>query len=121
PNEHKMQRGRWNWQEAAKWVRKRMAQNRSVLARDTPRDLIDFVSKRSQTWTGFVESLGIRYPGVKKRRDWTKQKICEEITLLKKQGHAMNFCAINRSYVALIHQAWKYYGAWDRARAAARA
>jgi hypothetical protein len=119
-DEHKKLRGRWTWPKAEKWVKQRVAKRRSILARDTPKDLLDFVRHRDQNWTGYVESLAIPYPGVKKRR-WTKHKLLEAIRDRKKLGLPMNFSAVKRTHVALIHQARKYYGKWDRARAAARA
>ena len=120
PAEHKLPRGRWNRQRAAEWVRKRAAKKRSLLARGAPRDLLGFVHRRLKTnWPDFVESLGFTYPGIKKRRDWTRQKLLEEIRRRKSGGHRLNYRAVQSEYQALIHQARKYFRSWDRARAAA--
>jgi hypothetical protein len=121
PDQHKRLRGRWTWPKAEEWVKQHAAKRKSILARDTPKDLLDFVHHRDQNWTGFVESLGIPYPGVKKRRDWTKAKFLEEMRRWRKEGHPMHYKGVQRVYQALIHQARKYYGSWDRARAAAKA
>jgi hypothetical protein len=70
--------------------------------------------------TDFVESLGIPYPGVKKRLDWTEQKLLDEIRRWQAEGHRLNYKAVHCEYQALIHQARKFFGSWDRARAAVR-
>jgi hypothetical protein len=120
PDEHKTSRGRWNRQGAEHWVRKRVAMRRSILARDAPRDLLGFVHRRVGTsWADFVESLGVPYAGIKKRRDWTKQKVLSEIRRWTAEGHRLNYRAVAFEYQALIHQARKFFGSWDRARAAA--
>jgi hypothetical protein len=122
PNVHKMQRGRWNRIEVENWIRKQVSSEHSILAKDVPKDLLSFVQKRLKTrWTTFVESLGIPYPGVVKKLDWTRRSVLQEIRRLKAEGHPMNLSAVKRSYVALVHQVRKFYGSWDRARAAAHA
>jgi hypothetical protein len=120
PAEHKKLRGRWTWPKAEQWVKQRVAKRKSILARDTPKDLLDFVRHRDQNCTGYAESLGISYPGVKKRRDWTKAKLLEEMRQWKKEGHPMHYNGVQRVYQALIQLARNYYGSWDRARAAAK-
>jgi hypothetical protein len=122
PEEHKVPRGRWNRPRAEAWVQKRVAKRKPILARDAPRDLVGFAQRRLGTsWADFVESLDIPYPGIKKRRDWTKQKLLAEIRSWKADGHRLNYRAVKFEYQALIHQARKYFESWDRARAAARA
>jgi hypothetical protein len=121
PDEHRKPMGHWSDEHARDWVRERVARNQSILARDAPPDLVDFVHKRlGASWTDFVESLGIVYPGIKKRRDWSKKKLLEEMRRWKAEGHRLNYRSIKSEYQALIHQARKFYGSWDRARAAAR-
>jgi hypothetical protein len=72
PEEHKMPRGRWDRQRAADWVQKRAAKGRSLLAGAAPPDLLGFVYRHiSTSWGEFVESLGLPFPGIRKRRDWT--------------------------------------------------
>jgi len=120
PAEHKVRRGRWDRRGAEDWVRTRQAKGRSILGHDAPRDLLDFVRQRLRTtWTDFVDSLGIPYPGIKKRRDWTREKLLEEIRRWQAEGHQLNYKAVQEEYQALIHQARKFFGSWDRARAAA--
>ncbi len=120
PDEHKMPRGIWNKSEAENWVRQRVAKGCPILARDAPDDLPEFVRRRLRmSWTGFVESLGIPYPGIKKRRDWTEAKVRSEIRRWKAQGRPLNYRAVKDRYQALIHQARKFFGSWDRARAEA--
>lgn len=120
PSKHKTRRGRWDRQRAAEWVQKRAARGKSLLARAAPDDLVAFVHSRLRTsWPDFVESVGVPYPGIKKRRDWTKQKLCDEIRRWKAEGHRLNYRAVKLEYQALIHQARKFFGSWDRACAAA--
>jgi hypothetical protein len=120
PDEHKLPRGRWDGKGAAEWVRKSHSMGKSILARDAPRDLVDFVHNRLRTgWTDFVETIGIPYPGIKKRRDWSKRLLLSEIRRWSEEGHALNYRAVKQEYQALIHQARKFYGSWDPARAAA--
>lgn len=122
PEEHKTPRGKWNRQGAEGWIRTREAKGKSILARDAPRDLVGFVHRRLGIgWADFVESLGIPYPGIRKCRDWTKVKLLEEIREWKAEGHRLNYRAVASKYQALIHQARKFFGSWDRARAAAEA
>lgn len=117
PAEHRMPRGRWDRQRAEGWVRTRMRKDKSILARDAPRDLVDFVHNGLGTgWINFVESLGIDYPGVRKRYDWTKRALVSEIRRWGAEGHRLNYRAVKLEYQALIHQARKFFGSWDRAR-----
>jgi len=120
PDEHKLPRGHWDETKAQEWVRQRESEGQSVLARDVPRDLLDYVHKRlQQPWTDFVESLDIPYPGIKKRRDWTQATLLSEIRRWQADGHPLNYRAVKDDYQALIHQARKFYGSWDAACAAA--
>ncbi len=119
-SEHKTPRGRWDRQRAEAWVRKRHVKGKSLLARAAPRDLLGFVHRRLHTsWGEFVESLGLPFPGIRKRRDWTKKKLLEEMQRWKAEGHRLNYRAVASEYQALIHQARKFFGSWDRALAAA--
>ena len=120
PDEHKMARGTWDEQKAIQWVRNRAAGKQSLLARDAPRDLLGFVQRQlGMGWAAFVESLGLTYPGVKKCLDWSKGKLLSEIRRWHALGHRLNYRAVKLEYQALIHQSRKYFGSWDRARAAA--
>jgi hypothetical protein len=120
PEEHKMPRGNWTRQQAEDWVQGRMAKGGSVLARDAPSDLQQFVREHLRTtWTDFIESFGISYPGVKKRRDWTRAKLLAEIRRWEADGNSLTYKRVQESYQALIHQARKYFGSWDKACAKA--
>jgi hypothetical protein len=120
PAEHKIPRGWWNRQRATEWVQKQAAKKKSLLARAAPPHLFAFVHRRLRTsWADFVESLGLTYPGIKKRRDWSRQKLLEEIRRWKAEGHPLNYRAVASGYQALIHQARKFFRSWDRARSAA--
>ncbi len=120
PNEHKVPRSGWTRQRAEEWVRKQFARGRSLLARAAPPELKGFVYRRLHTtWPEFVESLGVPYPGIWKRYDWTKQKLLEEIRRWKAEGNKLNYQSVKSAYQALIHQARRFFGSWDLARAAA--
>jgi hypothetical protein len=120
PDEYQIPRGRWDRSKAEDWVRKRFANKRSILARDVPRDIRDFVYRHlGINWPQFLQTLGIQYPGVERRSDWTKRKLIEEIRRWNAEGNRVNYQAVKLGYQALIHQARKFFGSWDRARAAA--
>jgi Homing endonuclease associated repeat len=122
PADHPAPRDGWTEDEARDWVRRRVARKQSVLARDVPADLLGFVYRHLNVgWADFVESLGVPYPGVKKRRDWSKKTLIEAIRQRDRAGKPMNYRAVADSEQALIHQARKYFPSWDRALAAARA
>jgi hypothetical protein len=119
PKLHRMPRGTWTPEGAEDWVRQRVAKRKPILARDAPSDLLNFIHRRLRvSWTDFVESLGIPYPGIKRRRDWTKRKLFEEIRRWGAEGNRLNYKAVQAERQALIHQARKFFGSWDRARAA---
>ena len=78
PEEHRKNIGIWTREAAAGWVQRQFTAGCSVLAVDVPRDLREFVYKRlKQGWTEFVESLGIAYPGITKRYDWSPKIVLE--------------------------------------------
>jgi hypothetical protein len=121
PDEHKLTRGVWNRREAEGWVRGQAAGAGSVVARDVPRDLLDFVRRRLELgWAGFVERVtGGPYPGSKKRWDWTQEKLLSEIRRLKAKGNPLTYRAVAAVSQSFIHQARRFFGSWDAARAAA--
>jgi hypothetical protein len=117
---HKTSRGRWDRERAARWVRSQAAKRRSLLARAAPRHLLTFVRRRLRTsWADFVESLGVPYPGIRKRYGWTEPGLLEEIRRWQTAGHQLNYRSVASEYQALIHQARRFFGSWDSARAAA--
>jgi hypothetical protein len=120
PLDHKLPRGRWTKKKAMVWIGQRIKKGRSLMARDAPRDLLDFTrNSLKKSWTEFVESFDVRYPGIKRRRDWSKARVLEEMQLWAAEGHRMNYKSLQREYVALLAQACKYFKSWDAARRAA--
>jgi hypothetical protein len=121
PADHRMPRGDWNRSKAEDWVRKQAARKRSLFAKDAPRGLSMFVHRHiGMSWGDYLESLGIRYPGIKRCRDWTKRKLVEhklveQIRRRHAEGHRLSY----RENKALVHQARKFFGSWDKALAAA--
>jgi hypothetical protein len=120
PDEHKVARSGWTRQRAEEWVRNQAARGRCLLARAAPRELKGFVYRRLHTtWPEFVESVGVAYPGIRKRYDWTKSALLSEIRRWKAEGNKLNYKSVQSAYQALIHQSRKFFGSWDRALAAA--
>jgi hypothetical protein len=121
PTDHKLARGVWDRQSAEVWVRKQVASKKSVLAHDVPRALFDYVRRRLELgWSEFVEEVTeLPYPGIKKRRDWTKDEVLSEIRRMKTEQKSMNYRAVAARGQAIIYQSRKFFGSWDAARAAA--
>jgi len=122
PAEHKKPQGVWNRQNAEDWVRNQVAKKKSVLARDVPRDLREVVYKRfGFGWTEFVEeATGAAYPGVKKQRGWTKEKVLAEIKRLKEEGNRLTLRSVIAAVgQAIIKHARRFFGSWPAGRAAA--
>ncbi|MBN9519346.1 hypothetical protein J0H58_12625 [bacterium] len=111
----------WDRPSAEDWVRWRAAAKESLLSRDAPRDIRHFVHKYVGTgWAEFVEAVtGAPYPGIKKRLDWTKDKVLAEIRWLKAEDQPLNLRAVAALGLAGIKQARQFFGSWDAARAAA--
>jgi hypothetical protein len=121
PDDHKKWRPTpWTETKAAAWVRQQVRSGRSLCARDVPQDLRNFVKNHlGMSWTAFVEARGIEYPGLKRRTDWTKQKVLDEIRERQAQGRRLNVGAMGRESAALLRQAEKFFGDWDAACLAA--
>jgi len=120
PTQHKKHRGRWHRQKAAAWVQNRIEMGRSILALDIPSDLKNFAQYHFDNgWCGFVESLGIEYPG-KKNRDWTKNLVIQEIRRWASKKQPVHYSAIKRKDSNLLKKAIAFFGSWDAARAVAR-
>jgi hypothetical protein len=51
---------------------------------------------------------------------YSKQLLLSETRRWDEQAHSLNYRAVKLENQALIHQARKFYGSWDPARAAAR-
>ena len=121
PDEHKMSRNAWTRETAEQWVRTRVAEKKPHLACDAPRDLRHFVNSHlERDWAEFVEQVtGRPYPGVKKRRDWTKEKLLSEIRRLKAKGNPLTYRAVAAVSQSFIHQARRFFGSWPAACVAA--
>jgi hypothetical protein len=101
-------------------TQQRIDGGRSLLAQDVPLDILNFVRRKLRTnWTAYVESFGIPYPGPKKRRDWTKEAVLDEIRRRRARGGRLNVRAVQDERVALLRQAEKFFGNWDAACIAA--
>jgi hypothetical protein len=119
PKVHRMVR-KWSLPKAREWVLGRHAKGLPITAGHVPTGLHGRVCHAIKGgWTSFVESLGIRYPGVKKRR-WTDADVLAEIRSLRRRGRPLNARAVrDAGGGALEDQARKRFGSWDRALLAA--
>jgi len=119
PKEHKKHRGRWDRKKAGEWVQTRLEKGESILARDIPTDLRQFAQYYFDGgWAGFVESLGISYPG-KKDRVWTKDLVLEEIRRMQSEGEPLKYSAVKVSDSNLLKKGLEFFEKWDKALAAA--
>lgn len=119
PAIHRMPR-KWSVQKAREWVRAREARGLPITAGHVPTGLHGRVCRATPGgWTAFLESLGIRYPGVKKRR-WTDADVLAEVRRMKRRGRPLNARAVrDAGGEALVQQARKRFGSWDQALRAA--
>ena len=119
PFEHKKRRVDWNRKRAETWLQTRIDQGQSLRRCDAPSDLRDFiVYALKTTWTSFVESFGVAYPGGRKRV-WSRELVLDEIRRWAAEGRRTNHRTVWQEYQTLTVQARKYYGSWDAARTAA--
>ncbi len=120
PAQHMQMPNPWSQKTAAAWVREHRTTPAALRASAAPRDLLHFVRSHLQTsWTAFIESCGIAYPGHKGRSDWSKPKVVAEIQRCHAAGQAMNFSEINRRCSSLVQASKNLFGSWDRACVAA--
>lgn len=111
---------KWSLARAREWVRERRAAGLPVTAASAPSGLRGRVARETGAgWVAFVESMGIPYPGPKKRR-WTDADVVAEIRKLRRAAHPLNLEAVKKLRgQALYHQARARFGSWDDALRAA--
>ena len=119
PAAHRMP-SKWSLPKAREWVRERKAKGLPITARHVPTGLHGRVCGAIEGgWTAFLESLGIAYPGVKKRY-WTDADVLAEIRRLRRRGQPLNADAVAEACgQALPKQARQRFGSWDEALRAA--
>lgn len=116
PAMHRVPKTEWTHEKASAWVVERAATPAALVAKVVPEPLRNFVKRElTMTWTAFVESFGISYPGQKKCLNWTKRRVVLEIKRRHARGAPMNSPAVSRSDRALIDWARKLFGSWDEA------
>jgi len=121
PEQHKVPQDKWDRDSAEEWVRDRLAHKESVLARDAPSKLFQFVRERLELgWMEFLESLGVHDHGSHLSRRWSREMVISEIRRWKAEGQALNSAAMAQVDQSLLVQARKFFGSWDAARTAAR-
>ncbi len=111
---------KWSLVRAREWVRTRRAAGQAITFGAVPPGLLTRVRHDTKMgWATFVESLGLRYPGLRKRLDWTREAVVAAIRERRRKGLALNREAVSADGQGVIHQARKYFGSWDGALRAA--
>lgn len=113
--DHKKPR-KWGLRQARDWVAARVKAGLPITTRHVPIGLLNRVRRdTSRGWIAFVESLGIPYPGVRKRWDWTDAGVLAGIRARRRHGLPLNWKAVAADGQGLTHQARQRFGSWDAA------
>ena len=119
PREHREPK-KWCMEHVTAWVRETHAAGGDLRSIAAPAGAQARVTKEAGcTWSEFVESLGIQYPGRKKRLDWTRAAVLAEIRKLRRRGLPLNDRAVKRQCPGLVQQGRQRFGSWDAALRAA--
>ena len=111
---------RWSLEVARRWIRTAHRAGRSVRTTRAPGGLVGHVRRETGApWSAFVESLGVPYPGGRKRMNWSDDAVLEAILDRQRRNLAMNAGAVKGDHQALHHQARNRFGSWDHAVRAA--
>lgn len=112
---------RWAMDRVVAWVKATHAAGGDIRSIAAPAGAQDRVrSEMGLTWRAFVESIGIPYPGPRKRLDWSDKGVLGEIRRRRRQGLPLNAEAVVRDVgQSLVQQARKRLGGWDEALKAA--
>ena len=70
-------------------------------------------------WKDTLRAVGIDPESVGRQREWTAQRILEEIQRSERRGVALNAKAVSRSDTGLFQAATRYWGSWQKALEAA--
>lgn len=118
PKEHRVTK--WSLEKAREWIRDRQAAGLPITAGHVPSGLYGRVTNAVEGgWTAFVESLGISYPGQRKRR-WSDEGVLDEIRRLKRRGRRLLASAVVQTQgQGLLKQARQRFGSWADALIAA--
>lgn len=112
---------RWALERVAEWVRTAHAAGRDIRSSRAPAGALDRVAAQlGCTWIDFVESLGIPYPGRRKRRDWSDDAVLRAIRSRHRRGLPLNPESVVRDLgQGLGKQARMRFGSWEAAVRAA--
>lgn len=112
---------RWELDRVRSWVLDAHARGRDLRSIAAPPGAIQRVAREGLgPWTRYVESLGIPYPGQRKRMDWTDAAVLAEIRKRKRAGLGLSRTdVVDDVGQALTHQARNRFGSWDAALEAA--
>jgi len=95
PAEHAVPKDKWDRDSAEQWVRDRLARKETVLARDAPSKLFQFVREQLKLgWMDFLESLGVHDHGSHSIRRWSKETVMSEIRRCHSEAQPLNSAAI---------------------------
>jgi len=108
---------RWSLDRVEAWVRETHAAGGDIRSVAAPAGARGRVAKETDlTWSEFVESLEIPYPGQKKRLDWTDNVVLTEIRKRRRRGLALHAEGVVQDVgQALLKQARQRFGSWDDA------
>lgn len=111
----------WSLERAAQWVDRRIAAGQCIRARTAPSGLQAFVRRETGlTWSGFVASLGVRYPERPRYCKWSNADVLSAIRRRKRRKLPLNYKAVVRDEgQAITEQARRRFGSWDSALRAA--
>ncbi len=119
PAEHRVSR-RIPLAQVTRWITARRARPFALRSHLAPSSYLVVVKRETgQRWSDYVTSLGIVYPGVRKRLDWTREAVLTEIRGRRRARLPLNRGAVASESQALTHQARKRLGSWDQALRAA--
>ncbi|HEV3272638.1 MAG TPA: hypothetical protein VGZ93_10705 [Candidatus Methylacidiphilales bacterium] len=90
---------------------------------ETSNPLIATARRRFGNWGAAVESAGIDYSSVRRRRRWTRELVLQEIRELRKAGADLRSGEIRHQHPALFAAACKtrFFGGWTKALEASEA
>lgn len=88
---------------------------------DSSNKLIATARRRFGNWGRALESAGINYADIRRRKRWTRESVAEGILDLKKQGVRLITPEVKRANPSLFSAACKkhFYGTWKKALKAA--
>jgi len=112
---------RWSGDRVSAWVRTTHAAGGDIRSSAAPSGAVMRATRETgRRWSEYIDSLGIPYPGQRKRFDWSDGAVLAAIRQRRRHGVPLNAKAVVReSGQALVLQARRRFGSWDGALRAA--